>query len=311
MTDQQFAPTTGETYPLEDGLRMILAPNPSPMTARGTNTYLLGKTGLGIIDPGPNSEAHFEAIKSAMGRATVSHIIVTHNHLDHSPLAARLSAFTGAPIYAFGTHLAGRSPIMTELASQGLSGGGEGIDTAFAPDIRLRDGERIETAEWQLTALHTPGHIGNHLSLVWNDAVFTGDHVMGWASSLVSPPDGDLSDFMQSCEKLKAIDARIYYAGHGAPIKNPMARLEWLIAHRNSREAQILAALGVAPANVHTLTRNIYTDVPATLIPAAERNVFAHLVDLFQKGQVTANPHLAPQAFFKLVDKFQKTAKTL
>ncbi len=301
MTDREFAPKVGQAYALEEGLRMVLAPNPSPMTQLGTNTYLLGKTRIGIIDPGPDNDAHLDALLRATRGATVSHIIVTHNHLDHSPLAKRLSALTGARVYAFGTHLDGRSAVMAELAAQGLADGGEGIDTAFKPDITLADGEAVGTDEWTLTALHTPGHIGNHLSLIWNDAVFTGDHVMGWASSLVSPPDGDLTDFMQSCEKLQQIAARIYYAGHGAPIPDPMARLVWLIAHRKSRETQILAALGDNAASVQTLTHYIYTDVPAALLPAAKRNVFAHLVDLHQKGQVAANPNLSPQAIFKLL----------
>lgn len=301
MTDTDFAPIVGQAYDLEDGLRMVLAPNPSPMTYLGTNTYLLGKTRIAVIDPGPDSEAHLNALLRAIGSATVSHIIVTHNHLDHSPLAARLSEQVSAPVYAFGTHLEGRSAVMDLLAKQGLSGGGEGIDMAFMPDIILSDRQTIGTDEWTLTALHTPGHIGNHLSLIWDDAIFTGDHVMGWASSLVSPPDGDLTDFMLSCEKLQQIPARIYYAGHGAPINDPEARLTWLIAHRKSREAQILAALGDQPATVQTLTRDIYTEIPMALLPAAERNVFAHLVDLHQRRHVAANPDLSQQAIFKLL----------
>ncbi|WP_458790445.1 MBL fold metallo-hydrolase [Yoonia sp. MH D7] len=301
MTDTDFSPIVGHAYDLEDGLRMVLAPNPSPMTYLGTNTYLLGKTRIAVIDPGPDSEAHLNALLRAIGSATVSHIIVTHNHLDHSPLAARLSEQVSAPVYAFGTHLEGRSAVMDLLAKQGLSGGGEGIDMSFIPDIILSDRQTIGTDEWTLTALHTPGHIGNHLSLIWDDAIFTGDHVMGWASSLVSPPDGDLTDFMLSCEKLQQIPARIYYAGHGAPINVPKARLTWLIAHRKSREAQILAALGDQPATVQTLTRDIYTDVPMALLPAAERNVFAHLVDLHQRRHVAANPDLSQHAIFKLL----------
>ena len=301
MHGEEFAPRVGRAYPLEAGLRLILAPNPSPMTHLGTNTYLLGQTQIAVIDPGPDNDAHLAAILAAVAPHRVSHILVTHSHLDHSPLAKRLAALTGAKIYAFGTHLAGRSPVMADLAAQGLAGGGEGIDHGFAPDVMLKDGDCVDGHDWSLTALHTPGHIGNHLSYIWNDAVFTGDHVMGWASSLVSPPDGDLTDFMQSCEKLQNIRAQVFYAGHGAPIHDPQRRLAWLIAHRNAREAQILAALMQGEADAATLTRTIYTDIPPLLMKAAERNVFAHLVDLSEKRRVTALSHLSPQATFRLL----------
>jgi len=303
MPASDFAPAPGEPLGLEAGLRLVLAPNPSPMTYLGTNTFLLGTDRLCVIDPGPDSDSHLAALLRAIGRAQVSHIVVTHNHLDHSPLAKRLAAATGAPVYAFGTHLAGRSAVMAELALHGLAGGGEGIDEGFAPDICLRDGETLVGSDWRLTAIHTPGHIGNHLSLQWNDAIFTGDHVMGWASSLVSPPDGDLTDFMASCAKLQAIPARVYYPAHGAPIQTPKARIDWLIDHRQGREAQTLTVLADGPATAKQITRIIYTDVPAGLFLAAERNVFAHLVDLAQKGKVTAQSALSQTAIFQLSEE--------
>ena len=301
MHSQEFAPSVGRAYPLEDGLRLILAPNPSPMTHLGTNTYLLGQTQIAVIDPGPDNDAHLAAILASVAPHRISHIIVTHSHLDHSSLAKRLADQTGAKIYAFGTHLAGRSSVMADLAAKGLAGGGEGIDHSFAPDVILKDGDHLKGNEWSLTAVHTPGHIGNHVSYIWNDAVFTGDHVMGWASSLVSPPDGDLTDFMQSCEKLQNIQARVFYAGHGAPIHDPQGRLAWLIDHRNAREAQILAALMQGSADAATLTRKIYTDIPPELALAAERNVFAHLVDLLEKRRITTRSQLSSQAIFRLL----------
>lgn len=282
---------------------MVLAPNPSPMTNLGTNTYLLGHSQIGVIDPGPNNDAHLAAILHATAGQHITHIFVTHNHLDHSPLSKRLSELTGARIHAYGTHLDGRSAVMADLVIKGLAGGGEGIDDTFQPDVILDDGDRIACDAWDLTAIHTPGHIGNHLSFVWKDAVFTGDHVMGWASSLVSPPDGDLTDFMLSCEKLHRIDARVYYAGHGAPILDPKARLDWLIGHRKTRTVQILDLLKINAATVHSLTRDIYTDVPAALVLAAQRNVFAHLIDLSQKGQVAAEPHLSSTAIFRILQE--------
>lgn len=309
MQSPEFDPTVGKPLHLARGLRLVLAPNASPMTHLGTNTFLLGDTKLCIIDPGPDSDAHLEALIVAIGAATVSHIIVTHNHLDHSPLAKRLSETTGARIYAYGNHFAGRSPIMAGLAAQGLAGGGEGIDSDFAPDVALADGEIITTPDWTLTVSHTPGHIGNHISLIWGDTVFSGDHVMGWASSLVSPPDGDLTDFMTSCHKLRSLNARILYPAHGAPITSPNARIDWLISHRLAREAQVIDCLSKGARTAPEITDMIYTEIAPALLPAAQRNVFAHLVDLAQRGKVTAIPHLSISAKFTLAQENEKTGK--
>lgn len=296
---ESFNPPVGQAECLEPQLRRVLANNPSPMTYRGTNTYLLGAGDIAVIDPGPDSAAHLAAILSALETGeTISHIFVTHSHVDHSPLAARLSKVTGAPVLAFGDSSTGQSPIMQSLAQAGLAGGGEGVDPDFAPDILLTDQQTVAGKTWSLTALHTPGHFGNHLSFAWGDALFSGDLVMGWASSLVSPPDGDLSDFMASCERLAAQSWRVFHAGHGAPVTNPAERLAWLIAHRRGREAQILSALNDAPATAKSLTAQIYSDTPAALLPAAERNVFAHLVDLQQKSQITAITSLSATALF-------------
>jgi glyoxylase-like metal-dependent hydrolase (beta-lactamase superfamily II) len=270
------------------------------MTYLGTNTYLLGTKELAVIDPGPDSPQHLEALLEAIGTAKVSHILLTHSHLDHSPLARPLANETGAPIFAFGPSAAGRSKIMRQLAADGFAGGGEGIDKSFQPDVMLADGEWLSAGDWELETLHTPGHIGNHLCFLWNDAVFTGDHVMGWASSLVSPPDGDLTDFMLSCEKLQKIQAMTFYPGHGAPVTGPAERLDWLINHRKMREAQIRGALIDQEHTAETLTAAIYTDIAKSMYPAATRNVFAHLVDLQQRGIVAASPHLALDAVFHL-----------
>ncbi|SDK97893.1 MBL fold metallo-hydrolase [Aliiruegeria lutimaris] len=274
---------------LEPGLRRVLAPNPSPMTFRGTNSYIVGTGDVAVIDPGPAMPAHLDALLAALEPGErISHIFITHSHLDHSPLARPLAERTGAPVLAFGTHEEGRSPIMAALAADGMLGGGEGIDTEFAPDIRLADGDTVEAGDWSLQALWTPGHIANHLSFAWNGAVFTGDHVMGWASSLISPPDGDLTAFMASCEKLKTRQDRRYYPGHGDAVENPQERLAWLIHHRRERERQILELLSRAPRTVETLVRGIYTDTPEALFPAAARNVLAHIIDLSTKKMIFA-----------------------
>jgi len=294
-----FDPPIGTPVTLSDGLRRVVAGNPSPMTYRGTNTYLLGEGDIAVIDPGPALEAHMEAILGALGPSErITHIFVTHSHVDHSPLAAPLSEVTGAPVLAFGDSRAGRSAVMERLAGSGLTGGGEGVDAGFAPDITLAHGQSTAGESWELTALHTPGHFGNHLSFQWGDALFCGDLVMGWASSLVSPPDGDLTDFMASCEALHAREWSVFHSGHGAPITAPGARLDWLLDHRRAREAQILGALAAGPATPAALTEEIYTDTPAALLPAAERNVFAHLVDLTVREHVSAAPTLSPGALF-------------
>ncbi len=295
-----FDPPIGQAEQLAPGLRRIVAPNPSPMTYRGTNTYLLGETEIAVIDPGPKIAPHLEAILAALDPGQrVSHIIVTHSHLDHSPLAAPLAGRTGAAVYAFGDATAGRSEIMQTLALKGLMQGGEGVDTAFKPDVTLCDGARVQGEGWELEAIHTPGHIGNHLSLGWGEACFTADHVMGWASSLVSPPDGDLTDFMTSCARLQSRNWRIFYPGHGAPVTNPSARLDWLVNHRLSRETAILAALGKGPADAATLAQAIYTDTPPALLGAATRNVLAHLVDLAGKSKVEPVGELKAEAQFR------------
>ncbi|KIN64922.1 Metallo-beta-lactamase family protein [Sulfitobacter noctilucicola] len=297
-----FDPPVGTPETLEPGLRRIVAPNPSPMTYRGTNTYLLGTRALAVIDPGPQNDAHLSAILAAVGPDQhISHVIVTHTHVDHSPLAGSLARACGAPLLSFGDATAGRSEVMQELAQSGMMGGGEGIDIHFTPDLTVADGELIEGDSWQLEALHTPGHIGNHLCLAWGDACFTADHVMGWASSLVSPPDGDLTDFMSSCARLSARDWRVFYPGHGAQIDKPSDRLEWLVTHRLRREAEIISALKSGPTTAQTLAQAIYTQTPTALLGAATRNVLAHLIDLTGKSIVTPTETLHEDVEFRLI----------
>lgn len=292
MTKPDINPTadgqTGVPQELAPNLRCILADNPSPMTYHGTNTYLLGARDIAVIDPGPASQSHLNAILSALRPGQrITHILVTHSHMDHSPLAASLAQQTGAPIMAFGDSTAGRSAAMQRALTAGLTSGGEGIDADFAPTDLMRDGESYAAGDQQVTALHTPGHMGNHMCFAWNNAVFCGDLVMGWASSLVSPPDGDLTDFMASCRRLQTLSPHVLYSGHGAPITDPAARLSWLIEHRLMREAQILQHLADAPGTPASLAAAIYTETPAALLPAAARNVFAHLIDLMDKKLVT------------------------
>jgi glyoxylase-like metal-dependent hydrolase (beta-lactamase superfamily II) len=209
-----------------------------------------------------------------------------------------LAKVTGAPILAFGDATAGRSAAMIALAATGMVGGGEGIDANFQPDDLLEDGDFINGSDWQLEVIHTPGHIGNHICLAWTDLCFTADHVMGWASSLVSPPDGDLTDFMESCAKLEDRDWRVFYPGHGAAITTPTERLDWLIDHRLNREAAILDLLEDAPATAQELAKAIYTETPPELLGAATRNVLAHLIDLVGQTEVSAIGSLSENTQF-------------
>ena len=299
QADDESAPPAGVPRDLDHGLRVILAPNPSPMTHWGTNTYLLGTRALAVIDPGPDDPAHLAAILGALGPGqSISHIFVTHAHLDHSPLAAPLSAATGAPVLAYGDAGAGRSAVMERLAAAGGIGGGEGVDAGFAPDLVLRDGEVIAGDGWQITAHWTPGHFGNHMSFQAGGDVFSGDLVMGWASTLISPPDGDLAQFRAACARLAGLGAKRLLPGHGAPVSDPAARIGWLLAHRDAREAAILAALVDGPGCARSLARRIYTDTPPALLPAARRNVLAHLIDLMERSSVVRLDPLGPDTRF-------------
>ncbi|MBN2905973.1 MAG: MBL fold metallo-hydrolase [Rhodobacteraceae bacterium] len=293
-----FDPVPGQPLTLAPGLRLVLAPNPSAMTGPGTNSYILGQGRVAVIDPGPAIPSHLGALLRALGPGeTVSHILVTHSHLDHSPLARPLAEATGAPVLAFGDSAAGRR---ADLAALTGLGGGEGVDPDFAPDIRLADGDPVSGDGWQITALHTPGHMGNHMCFEWAGALFTGDHVMGWASSMVSPPDGDLGAFMASLDRLATRGACALYPGHGAPVPDGPERIAALIAHRQARAAQIRAALASGPATAATLTRAIYTDIPPDLIPAATRNVLAHLIDMADQTIATPDGSIAIEAHWRL-----------
>lgn len=285
---------------LDEGLRRLTAANPSPMTYRGTNTYLLGRGEVAVIDPGPDDPAHLSAILAALAPGErVGAILVTHSHRDHSPLARPLARATGAPILAAGPSDWGRSAVMQRLAAEGEIGGGEGVDDSFAPDGRIGDGAAV-TGDWgRIEVLETPGHMANHLAFAWRGALFTGDLVMGWSTSLVSPPDGDMGAFMSSCRRLAGRDDRVYHPGHGDPVTDPAARLAELIAHREGREAQILAALETAgPATADALARRIYSDLAPALLPAAARNVLAHLVDLHERNEVSPQGDLTAGTVF-------------
>ncbi|MEL6427071.1 MAG: MBL fold metallo-hydrolase [Pseudomonadota bacterium] len=301
MFNRDHAPAVGQVEGLADGIRVVTAGNGGPMTFTGTRTYLVGAGDVAVIDPGPADPAHLEAVLAALAPGErVSHVFVTHSHLDHAPLARPLAERTGAPVIAFGDSMAGRTPVMEALAASGAHlGGGEGIDGGFTPDAYIADEEVVSAGDWSLRAIHTPGHLSNHLSFAWDDqrAVFSGDHVMGWATTLVSPPDGDLTAFMTSLEAMRG-QGDVFYPGHGAPITAPDAMIDHQLAHRRGREAQILTALAEGASDIPSLTTRIYADVDPVLHPAAARNVFAHLIDLCERGFLVADRPLAADALF-------------
>lgn len=274
-------------------LQVLRADNPSPLTGPGTNTFLLGRREIAVIDPGPDDRRHRSAILAATAGGDVTAILVTHAHRDHSEGAAALAAATGAPVIGFAPPPAGRSPAMQRIAAAGVAGGGEGLDAGYAPHRVIGDGAVIEGEGWTLEALWTPGHFGGHLAFAWGDTLLCGDLILGWASTLISPPDGDLTDYLRSLERVAALRPRRLLPAHGAPVEDPAARIAELVAHRRSRTAEILAALAAGPADAAELARRIY-DVPPPLLPAATRNVLAHLIALHDLGAVTCEGALTP-----------------
>lgn len=278
-------------------LRFVTADNPSPLTGPGTNSFLIGRGSVAVIDPGPDLPAHRAALIAAAGPGRITHIFVTHAHLDHSAGARALAQATGAQVHGFGPATAGRSPLMQRLAAQGGLEGGEGLDRDFQPDQRMIDGQTVESDEWSLTALHTPGHFAGHLSFQMGKRIFCGDVVMGWSSTLISPPDGDLFDYFRALERLELAGARTLLPAHGAPITDPAARLAELAAHRRARTAQILSALRDGPATAMQLVHRIY-DIPAHLHHAASRNVLAHLIALSEIGAAQPQDELSTTSVF-------------
>lgn len=279
-------------------IRGLRAANPSPLTGTGTNTWLVGSKEVVVIDPGPDLDDHLAAILAALAPgARIATILVTHAHRDHSALVPRLAALTGAEVLAFGTATEGRSPLMTALAAD-LPATSEGLDLGFRPERRLTDGDRISGPDWELSAIHTPGHLGSHLCFALGEVLFSGDHVMGWSTTLITPPDGDMGAYMASLALLQQQSFRRFLPGHGDQVPDPEQRLIDLITHRRAREAALLNELERGARTIPDLTRAVYQDTPAHLLPAAAQNVLAHLVDLASRNLVRASPALHPTAVF-------------
>ena len=272
-------PIPGVPVQLEPLVARVLAPNPSPFTYTGTQTHLVGTTDLAVIDPGPDDPAHLEALLAAIAGRPVAAIFVTHHHRDHSPATRPLAAATGAPIV-------GAAPMF-------VSDDGPRADAAFdidyRPDRVLAEGDTVAGEGWTLQAVATPGHTSNHLAFALPEtgALFAGDHVMGWSTTVVSPPDGDMTAYMASLEKLLARDDRLYYPGHGDRIDRPQRLVRGLLGHRRAREGQIMRLLADAPQPIGAMVGRMYVGLDPRLLPAAERSVLAHLYDMRGRGLVS------------------------
>lgn len=269
---------TGKVEQIHPSVRRLLAGNPSPFTFTGTQTYLVGTGDVAVIDPGPDLDDHVEAILAATRGERIAAILCTHTHRDHSPASRALARATGAPII-------GCAPLALEDEGPRADAA---FDFDYRPDRVLTDGEQLEEAGWTLEAVATPGHTSNHLcfALVGAGILFTGDHVMGWSTTVVSPPDGDMTAYLASLDRLLGRADKAYYPAHGPAVDNPPAHVRGLIAHRRMREKQILSHLEAREERIEAMVGAMYRDIDPRLHAAAGRSVLAHLVDLERRGLV-------------------------
>ena len=296
--DTNHKPVIGEAEQLEDDLVVITADNASPMTFTGTRTYILGTENFIVIDPGPDSETHLSSIMKYIGKRKVTDILLTHSHIDHSPLSRQLKIETGAKIIGFGSADQARTSFMKKLSSSLDLGGEEGIDKDLVLDEKVIEKQLLTLNDYSFEVVHTPGHLSNHIcfSLKERKILFSGDHVMGWATTLISPPDGDLGSFMNSLEKLSARDEVVYYPGHGKPLNEPRKMVLAQINHRRDREKQILNSVSKISRTPAEIVDEVYIGLNPMLKAAAIRNVLAHLIDLYERDKVST-------------EKFSQTAK--
>lgn len=281
-----FEPQYGVAVPVADGVQRLTAPNPSPFTFHGTNTYIVGRQSVCVIDPGPDNDAHFDALMATLEGREVTHIAVSHTHRDHSPLARRLKAATGAVIVAEGPHRPSRPLFEGEVNPFA-----ESSDTDFIPDLALVDGQTVEGDGWRLTAVHTPGHTANHAAFALEDTgiLFSADHVMAWATSIVAPPDGAMSDYMASLDRLLERDDRLYLPGHGGPVTEPHAFVRALRTHRRLRERAVLERIRKGDRLIADMVKVIYATTDPRLHGAAALSVLAHIEDLVEKGLIATD----------------------
>lgn len=275
-------------------IRRLLTDNPGPFTFKGTSVAVVGRGAVAVIDPGPDDPAHLDALREALKGETVTHILVTHTHRDHSPAARTLKAWSGAPVYGFGPHGAGK-------AEQGIVVE-EGGDMDFVPDVRVRDGDIIAGDGFTFECVHTPGHTSNHICYALREekALFCGDHVMGWSTTVVVPPDGDMGDYLASLRKLLTRDDAVYWPAHGGPIREPKSFVTAYLEHRLKREAQIIAALKDGVTAIPAMVERIYVGLDPRLKPAAGVSLLSHLLLLVKQGRVAAEGEPGLSGLFRL-----------
>jgi glyoxylase-like metal-dependent hydrolase (beta-lactamase superfamily II) len=283
----------GRLEAVAPGIRRIVAKNPGPFTYKGTGTYVVGEGEVAVIDPGPDLAEHVDALLASLAGEAVTHILVTHTHHDHSPAAKTVKAATGAPTYGFGPHAGGRR------GEQGSEAGG---DWDFIPDITVHDGDEIAGGNWRFEAVHTPGHTSNHLCFALPDAgiLFSGDHVMGWSTSVVAPPDGNMAAYMASLDKLLQRRDSVYWPTHGPQITEPERHVRAFAAHRREREAGIIECLKAGSETIDAIVLRLYAGLDPALRSAAGRSVLAHLIDLSDRGIVESDDGLSVAAHFRL-----------
>ncbi len=275
--NHEFEFRYGIVEPVTDGIRRIVARNPGPFTGPGTGTYIIGRGEVAVIDPGPMLPDHVDALLAGLGEETVSHILVTHTHADHSPAARLLRQRTGAPVFAFGPHA-------KESAGE-LEGG---VDREFVPDFLLDDGDEVPGDGWSLEVIHTPGHCSNHICFAWPgaEALFCGDHIMAWSTPVIIPPDGSVGDYIESLDRLSQRPERVFYPTHGTPITDPGDFIAKVREHRLHRVKQVAAAIADGLDNLPSLRRRIYTDIPRNLEAGAELSLLASILYLQARGRV-------------------------
>jgi glyoxylase-like metal-dependent hydrolase (beta-lactamase superfamily II) len=281
--DKSFSLEPDQVQEVAPGVRAIVADNPGPFTFKGTISYIVGHGQVAIIDPGPDDVVHVAALLDAVRNETVTHIFVTHTHRDHSPAAAKIKDATGAKVLAQGPHKPARPLHTGEIRRLDAS-----VDLDFRPDITLADGEIMNGKGWTLQAVATPGHTANHMAYAFKEAdlLFAGDHVMAWSTTIVAPPDGAMSDYMASLHKLAERSEPLYLSGHGAPVRDAPRYVQYLIRHRQAREASILHRLGKGAADIPTIVRAVYIGLDPRLVGAAALSVLAHLEELVARGAV-------------------------
>jgi glyoxylase-like metal-dependent hydrolase (beta-lactamase superfamily II) len=267
-------------------IRRVIANNPGPFTYKGTGVYIIGHGDVAVIDPGPEMAPHFDALKATLKDERVTHVLVTHSHMDHSPLAHALAELHGAKVYAGGPVIPTDCEVRLEA----------GDDLRFKPDVKIKDGEVFEGPGWTIEAIATPGHTSNHFAyaLKEENALFSGDHIMGWSTTVISPPDGDMGDYLSSLQKVLNRDFSSIWPTHGPPVLDPKPFVQAYIDHRREREAQIMSALSQGATRIPDMVSIIYANVDKKLHPAACHSVLAHMVHLIRTGIVDCSDPFCP-----------------